>query len=235
MSLDEFKLQFPLRPQKNGIIFITQLFGENSVPFYKDMGLKGHNGIDFRTLHYQDGEAPIYAAHDGWVISDKNTQSNTAGRFVKIESDELSINGEKCKVVTVYFHLSRCIVSSTDNAKDYKAVYHGRSRPWVKAGQLIGYGGNTGKYTTGPHLHLGMYILNKKSGEAYYKDVDNGYNGAVNPIKYFKDNKVYQRMTGPFSSRFWFNGKEVKRFEIDEKIDKWYYDFYHFFRNKLIK
>lgn len=60
------KLLYPATPTNyKGELFphISQHFGENLVPLYAQLGLKGHNGLD---IFAPDG-APVYAAHDGIV------------------------------------------------------------------------------------------------------------------------------------------------------------------------
>ncbi|MFZ0685358.1 MAG: M23 family metallopeptidase [Terriglobales bacterium] len=54
----------------------------------------------------------------------------------------------------------------------------------VKAGQLIGYTGNSGYplESTGPHLHLGV-IPCDATGAAL--DFNNGYDGCVDPMPFF--------------------------------------------------
>lgn len=212
---------------ENGV-FITQLFGENANDFYRKLGMIGHNGIDYRTQYYQrylngkiiEGAAPIMAAHDGWVVSDKTIQSDTKGRFVEIMTDEIEIDGRKCKVKTVYFHLSEARVSITDDLEkpwyDWSR-WAGKSGRWIKGGAiLIGWGGNTGEYTTGAHLHFGMYIYWKQPDGSYKKEYGNGYDGAVDPMPYFRDNTVYQY--GESIRRFYYNGKIITDAEAKKLI-----------------
>jgi len=228
-----FSLQYPIKPMHNGIIMLTQGFGENRNDFYSQLGMKGHNGADAYVRHCQDGHAPVYAAHSGCVISDATQQSDTAGRFVKILSDEVEINGRKCKVSTVYFHLFTCRVSTHQDPNDfrYREMYYVKpGSHYIKAGQEIGTTDNTGKYTTGPHLHFGMYILWKQKDGSYKKDADNGYDGAVDPMPYFLDDMIYQLPMGLTTSWFWHNGKRIERNEIDTHMrpdlkamaDEWY-------------
>ncbi len=199
-------LQSPLRPKSygvdKGIIQLTQLFGENDLD-YSLLGLSGHNGIDFRTKHFEEGNAPVLATHDGFISSDKNSQSDTGGRFVKIRSKEMEVNGKKCCIETVYFHLKSCRHEQFTE---------------VKAGQLIGISDNTGGFTSGPHLHFGLYILWKGKGSEYFKDDKNGYGGAVNPLPYLIDGNVYQCGDSLFGRTFYYNGRKIKRSEVDVLI-----------------
>lgn len=138
-------------------VMINQLFGANALGWYKQWGLLGHNGIDFQA---KTG-CPVVAAHDGIVVF--AGKDGDGGICVEILS---SRTGDGFK--TIYYHL-----------KDV-AVEVG----WeIKAGILIGHADNTGKYTTGDHLHFGMKLT--KDGITFNKN--NGYNGAIDPAPYFID------------------------------------------------
>lgn len=204
-----FTLQSPIDPRSDGKIQLNQMFGENANDFYRQLGLKGHNGIDFDTSKYQDGQGPIYAAHDGYVISDKTIQKDTSGRFVRLRTDEIVIDGKTCYVETVYFHLKEARVSITDDISkswfDWGRILNKGSR-FIKAGQLIGISDNTGQYTTGAHLHFGMYIYWKDSNGMFSKDWKNGYDGAVDPLPYFKDDHI---MWGWTNGYYYWNGEKI--------------------------
>lgn len=203
-------LQSPLKPKSygvdKGIIQLTQLFGEMDMD-YKLLSLKGHNGIDLRTKHFENGLAPVVAAHDGTVISEKSIQSDTGGRFVRIRSNELELAKKKCVIETIYFHLSSC----------RHAIY-----TEVRKGQLIGTAGNTGGFSTGPHLHFGLYIYWKQKDGSYKADLDNGYGGAVDPMPYFTDNNVMQCGDSMFGRKFFYNGKKIQREQVNALIPKQY-------------
>ena len=68
-------------PVKN--VQINQKFGENALPLYKQIGLKGHNGIDY---HAPDG-TPVLASHDGTITYAGLDGSN--GNLVVIMTDEM--------------------------------------------------------------------------------------------------------------------------------------------------
>ncbi len=115
-------------------IRITQLFGVTD--FSKTTNAyngQGHNGVDFA--------APIgtrvKAALDGIVLGTGDTDTvcpgASFGKWIFIEHP----NG----LSTIYAHLSLIKVSAGDH---------------VTTGQVIGYTGVTG-FTTGPHLHFGVY------------------------------------------------------------------------------
>jgi murein DD-endopeptidase MepM/ murein hydrolase activator NlpD len=116
-------------------VFITQYFG--NTPFatanpqiYNGFG---HDGIDLRASI----GTPVRAALSGTVSGAGNTDlvpgCYSFGKWIMVEHpDGLS---------TLYAHLS---LQTASVGQD------------VYTGETIGYSGNTG-YTTGPHLHLGVY------------------------------------------------------------------------------
>lgn len=94
---------------------------------YKYRGRRPHKGID---IGLNTGDA-IYAAFDGVVrVAMPTRMSGGYGNVIVIRH----VNG----LETYYGHLSKYIVKSGDI---------------VRAGELIGYGGSTGR-STGPHLHF---------------------------------------------------------------------------------
>lgn len=114
-------------------IYITQPFGVNYADFYAKLGLKGHNGIDYRA----NSGTELYACHDG-IIRYCGTDS---GGGVEID-----IWNKEGQYKTIYYHLRNYIVKQDQ---------------LVKAGDLIGYADNTGLMTTGNHLHLGFKLTDK--------------------------------------------------------------------------
>lgn len=138
------KISYPLTMP----FHISQKWGENP-EYYSQLGMKGHNGVDFAV---QIG-TPIYACHDGTVqFSDIDS----------VRSLTVSIDSTDGTLRTLYCHLSE------------SKVKVGQA---VRRGELIALSGNTGSFTTGPHLHLGCRPLPAK--------MDNGWNGAANPFNYF--------------------------------------------------
>jgi murein DD-endopeptidase MepM/ murein hydrolase activator NlpD len=90
-----------------------------------------HNGIDISSSY---GE-PIRAALNGTVLAIGNCGKYAYGKWVAVKHE----NG----LTTLYGHLS-----------GYGGFKTGDS---VKTGDIIGYEGSTG-YSTGPHLHFGVYV-----------------------------------------------------------------------------
>ena len=119
------------------------------------------NGIDYRASI----GTPLYACHGGEVLAARTDSSG--GVYIEIISSRI---GEGFK--TIYYHLKDFIVQAGDT---------------VTAGQLIGHTGNTGKYTTGPHLHLGFKFLMDGRTQNY----GNGFRGAIDPTPYLPKN--YQK------------------------------------------
>lgn len=150
-------------------MYLTQLFGMNANSFYAAMGLKGHNGLDLRA----GTGTETFAAVDGVVTAVEDNQNDSKrarGHFVYIRTDWATVYGKKVRLKLVYYHLHEVFVKVGDK---------------VKAGQLIATTDNTGKYTTGPHLHFGVTAEYEVRPGAVVKDVSNGYNGAVDPRPFF--------------------------------------------------
>lgn len=131
---------------------ITQRFGENPA-VYKQFGLAGHNGIDFRTKlpGSPDGKHSIVAPYWGKVMEVGDEGGHGYGRFVRI----LLSGGAQC----VLGHLDHATVKQDDA---------------VLPGQEIGISDNTG-FSTAPHLHFGY------RPESWAKLTGNGFKGYVDP------------------------------------------------------
>lgn len=106
---------------------VSQPFGA-SPERYAQFGLDGHNGLDFAVPL----GTPIRAVDDGMVVEVLD-DTDGYGRYVKLEH----VWGH-----SLYAHLQMQIAAHV---------------MMVKAGDLIGYSGNTGN-STGPHLHFGMRV-----------------------------------------------------------------------------
>jgi murein DD-endopeptidase MepM/ murein hydrolase activator NlpD len=113
-------------------VIITQEFGQ-TVAAKKLYTSGSHNGVDFGA----SVGTRVKSVLDGTVAGTGNTDAYPGcysfGKWVMIDHG----NG----LSSIYGHLSSISVSK--GAK-------------VATGDTIGYSGNTG-YTTGPHLHLGLY------------------------------------------------------------------------------
>ncbi len=116
-------------PVENPII--TQHFGE--VSRYKGRLLyngKPHNGMDFGL---PIGSA-VMAVADGTITAVGNNGKYQYGKYILVHHEN--------NLATLYAHLSKNDLVRVGDK--------------VSKGQVIGRSGNTG-YSTGPHLHLGLY------------------------------------------------------------------------------
>lgn len=112
----------------SGFVYVSSRYGYRTDPI---TGQKGtfHNGIDLASYH----GTPVYASKTGEVT--KVVNSYLYGKYVIINhGDGFS---------TYYGHLSAFNNLSVGQI--------------VKQGEVIGYVGSTGVYSTGPHLHFGVY------------------------------------------------------------------------------
>lgn len=121
-------------------VSITQEFGKTSSS--QRLYVSGtHNGVDFRASI----GTPIRSALSGTVLAvNYGTVPNCQyGKWVLVKH----LNG----LATLYAHLSDISVQKGDT---------------VSTGNVIGFSGDTG-YSTGPHLHLGLYIAEAISFKQY--------------------------------------------------------------------
>lgn len=113
-------------------VFITQKFGYTD--FSKTAYAAGqHNGVDFRASIGTNIMTTLSGVVEGVGDTDKVCPGASYGKWILIKHN----NG----LSTIYGHLSLIKVKKGDV---------------VVTGDTIGYSGNTG-YSTGPHLHLGLY------------------------------------------------------------------------------
>lgn len=112
---------------------------------YGPRGRRNHNGVD---IPLKTGE-PIYSTFDGRV---RYAKFNTGG------FGNLIIVRHPNGLETWYAHLSRNNVAAGD---------------YVKAGQIIGYGGTTGR-SRGPHLHFEMRYCDQTFDPEFIVDFENG-------------------------------------------------------------
>jgi hypothetical protein len=137
---------------------ISQGFGKENtstdstiVKWYHDLNLLGHNGWDWRGKTMWSSGQPIYWDCDieGEVTDIFTTPTQGCGVYINTSDQD-------GQFMHVFWHMQPNIQCKLRK---------------IQSGQLIGYLDNTGQYTTGPHLHRGLYKLPR--------DMANGYGGAV--------------------------------------------------------
>jgi murein DD-endopeptidase MepM/ murein hydrolase activator NlpD len=143
-------------------VIITQYFGDTSFSKTNPQlyGGKGHNGIDFGAPHGTPIKAALAAVVEATGNTDAVPGCYSYGKWVLLRHG----NG----LSTLYAHLSS--INVTD----------GQS---VATGDIIGYSGNTG-YSTGPHLHFGLYATQGVRVMKFEKSIN--CKNAVIPIADFK-------------------------------------------------
>lgn len=114
----------------------SQWFGENPGG-YNPPG--GHTGIDAAI----PAGTPIYAPADGWIEHEGwfGTQDGSDNPWLLTDGGGIQVV-QNCGEGKPQFHVAH--MSAT-------VVNQGQ---WVKQGDLLGYSGNTGRWTTGPHAHF---------------------------------------------------------------------------------
>jgi len=159
----KLQLAFPLKK-----ILMTQGFGKNTLDVYASLGLKGHNGIDYRA---PDG-TPVLASHDGRVTFAGYDGAGGLTIVIRTVKEFDDINGEPTFWKTIYCHLK----------KDTLKVTGGQT---VKTGDIIAEADNTG-LSTGSHLHFGLKPIyqGEEDWQWWNSEQKNGYFGAVDPAPY---------------------------------------------------
>lgn len=141
----------------------TQWFGQNKLPIYKEIGLLGHNGIDWSCV----SGTPIY-----WDV-------DTKGVVYNLETD--SAGGIGLDII------------SEDNGKYYKhrfwhlERYNVKVGDTVETGDLIAYADNTG-LSTSSHLHRGLKPVYSHTDGSYSNMCQNNQMwGAIDPEPFLKN------------------------------------------------
>lgn len=128
-------------------VVITQTFGARP-EVYKQFGLKGHNGVDYRTRFLDSplGKRYVSACLDG-VVKEVRWDVKGYGVHIRIEHES---------GLSIYGHLTKPYVQKGDK---------------VKAQQIIGLTGNTG-FSSGAHLHFEFRPSPIKSKNGFAGAVD---------------------------------------------------------------
>ena len=132
-GLQAGSLQLPCKDSDNGPYPISSLFNDPRRRWKRMTGIPlHHEGIDWGcplgTI--------ILAMAAGTVLGSNNDASNVYGKYIAIQSG----SGDNRFTLT-YAHLSEVEGGLTKGASVFQ-------------GQTLGKSGNTGRYTTGPHLHV---------------------------------------------------------------------------------
>lgn len=124
-------------------VYITQNFGTRP-EIYKQFGLNGHNGIDYRTRFIDSpfGKRYVSACEDG-VVEEVRWDTRGYGVHVRIRHADKSLS--------IYGHFTKPYVQKGDV---------------VKAQQIIGLSGSTG-FSSAPHLHFEYRLAPIKSRNGY--------------------------------------------------------------------
>lgn len=191
---------FPI-PESKGL---TGTFGELRENHY-------HAGLDIRT--FGKTGLPVLAAADGYIARVR-IWYNGYGKAIYIKHP----NGQS----TVYAHLES-LMPALDTfmykkqmaAKQFNQEQYFSPREFpVKAGDLIGYSGNTGS-SAGPHLHY---------------EIRDAFENILNPLQYHKEH--IEDYLAPFITRIAFeplapnariNGKYEKYIETPQNSEHLYF------------
>mgnify|MGYP001563239806 CR=1 FL=1 len=160
---------------------VTQRFGENALPLYKQLGMLGHNGIDVMAQN----DWLVRSAHAGTVT--QAGYDNSGGLGIVVTTDKMyNHHGIPTYFKTIYWHLKEGSLKIKVGDK-------------VDIGTALALADNTG-YSTGTHLHFGLKPVYKgEDGWSWYNlDPDNGYLGAIDPTEYLAEDFAYQ-----FTSMAW--------------------------------
>jgi murein DD-endopeptidase MepM/ murein hydrolase activator NlpD len=149
---------------------ITQGFGvENTLPsmlpFYQSLGLKGHNGIDFGCP--TGTKCYWYGSDKGLLIG--TGVDNLGGNYCTILTKE-----DNKTFIHRFYHLQEVIAKIGQE---------------LETGDLLAITDNTGKGTTGAHLHALdiKEVIPDKNGNWQTVNKDNGYLGEISPYDKFQD------------------------------------------------
>lgn len=150
-----------------GYVNADNLFGANGATYQGwGLNLKGHNGLDYKvatgTMIFAPCNMEVNVQYED---KDKGYGNTIWGR----SRESVVIGDREYKLEIILGHLDSFIEKSGD----------------VVMGQPIAYSDNTGKYSTGPHLHFGtrVVVFNGNNWEAL--DYNNGYYGYTDPYKFF--------------------------------------------------
>ncbi|MCL5666867.1 MAG: peptidoglycan DD-metalloendopeptidase family protein [Patescibacteria group bacterium] len=154
---------------------LTQGYGNTG---FTALGYTFHNGIDVAAPAGQ----PIYAAADG-IVLDTDHSDTSYGNWAAVKHSIPTQKSGTINIVTLYAHMRTIKVSPGQ---------------FVKAGDLIGYEGNTGNTTKklygpsrGYHIHFGVYDaegfgINPGAYQKIYGPYKVPYGYTYNPMSFLQ-------------------------------------------------
>lgn len=163
--MKKLELYYPCKP-----LGVNQPFGTNFNDFYKKLGMKGHNGIDFLA----PDSTIIRACHDGVVTFTGEDGSAGLGVVLRTTEAVLDKDGDnKFFFKTIYWHIK-------------KGSFKVKPGDLVKIGDVLALADNTGM-STGAHLHFGLKPVLQGEEDWSWSNIfpSNGYFGAIDPMPYF--------------------------------------------------
>ncbi len=149
--------------------FVVPTTGELTSPKqkFRELTQRPHSGID---IGCPIGSEVVAMAPGEISYTNPTNRGSSAGLYIEIDHSDV-FEG----FYTRYLHLEQVLVEPGT---------------LVLAGDLIGYSGNTGKFTTGPHLHFEVRV--GKPGLKTWKPEGSV---AVNPIPYLiQDPEFYSKL-----------------------------------------
>ena len=147
-----------------------------------------HNGLDIGALTPGVEGDPLYAVDDG-VIKFNRYNSPSAGNYTVLECENYTAR---------YLHMKKIIVSVGQK---------------VRAGDVIGYMGNTG-ISTGPHLHLEIKTCKYHDKDYWTKNSESKYIKSINPEKLLIGNNELEQKIKNYKECF----NNIRK--IIERVDK---------------
>lgn len=159
MDYPDIKLiaqHFPLVPPLERMT-ITQPFGVNYVDFYKKLGMNGHNALDVKALT----GTTLFSCLNGEVAWADDSDPAGYGIYIFLRTKPKQVGNTLVTIEVIYAHLQKLLVKTGQE---------------VTEGQKIALSDNTGKYTTGAHLHFGVRplygpnLIRKENGYLGYED-----------------------------------------------------------------
>ena len=163
-----------------------------------------HIGLDFIVPM----DTPVKASISGLCTYRWGLQGGN--QIIQI-GDSSGFNPTDKQDIVRYMHLS-------------KATF--KEQKYFKQGEIIGYSGNTGLYTTAPHLHYDLQIKGQYVDP--FKYLENNNNEITMPITedVYKelDKRYVKKMISinfdPADGSYWLTGKELK-YKLGTRQDDW--------------